>query len=178
MQSHKQSRTEHRQAQGPGRISFGIDWAKVVGAGFLGTAMGVSGMRPLGFDMPKLLGTVISADPNPAPDAMLFGTLWNFANGIAFAIIYAYILKALARQSTILTGFLLGLVLWLLSMSALPILMRNHPLVTSGKVEALTPFFLGAPLGWTLSIFVLIDHLVYGALVGLIYRHRERIGAS
>jgi F0F1-type ATP synthase membrane subunit c/vacuolar-type H+-ATPase subunit K len=108
--------------------------------------------------MPKLLGAVISADPNPAPDAMLFSTLWNFANGIAFAIIYAHILKALARQSTILTGFLLGLVMWLLSMSV--------------------ALFLGAPLGWTLSIFALIDHLVYGVLVGLIYRHRERIGAS
>lgn len=152
---------------------FVIAWPQIIGAGFLATAMGMNGMKPESLDMAKMLATLITRDPQLSPTSLLIGSLWNFANGIAFAIAYALVLKRLGRQSTVITGFWLGAVLWVLSMTAVPALVNTNPLVTSGKVQSPGMFLFGMQMGWAPSLFVLIDHLVYGLLVGVIYKHRD-----
>jgi hypothetical protein len=106
------------------------------------------------------------------PAALLVGTVWHCLNGIAFAAIYARILIAFRKQSTVGTGFLLGIALWILLMLALPILFNADPPVRSGEMPNPGVFLLHTGLGWTPAFFVLLDHLVYGLLVGVIYRHR------
>ena len=156
------------------RAHFVIAWPQIIGAGFLATAMGMNGMKPESLDMAKMLATLITRDPQLSPTTHLIGSLWNFANGIVFAIAYALVLKRLGRQSTIVTGFWLGTVLWVLSMTAVPALVNTNSLVTSGKVQSPGMFLFGMQLGWAPSLFVLIDHLVFGLLVGVLYKHRER----
>lgn len=129
-------------------------------------------MNSESLDMAKM-PTLITRDPQLSPMTLLIGTLGNFANGIAFAIAYAAVLKCLGRQSTIDTGFWLGTVLWIFSMTVLPVLVNTHPLVIFGKVQSPGLFLFGMQVGWTPSLFVLIDHLVYGLLVGVIYKRRE-----
>jgi hypothetical protein len=152
---------------------FAIDRAQVIGAGFIATAMGTSVLKTESLDIRGVLATMVTLiTPLDRPTALLVGTMWHFLNGIAFAAIYAKILIALRKQSTMSTGFWLGLALWILLMLTLPILFSADPSVRSGQMPNPGVFLLHTGMGWTPALFVLLDHLVYGLLVGIIYKHR------
>ena len=70
------------------------------------------------------------------------------------------------------TGLWLGLALWLLLMFTLPIMFSGDPAVRSGQMPNPGVFLLNTGMGWTPALFILLDHLVYGMLVGILYKHR------
>ena len=146
---------------------------QAIGAGFLAAAMGSSGAKAASsLDIRGLLGAAAAqAIPMSGPTALLVGTLWHFINGIVFALVYAAVLVVRQRQSTVPKGLALGLVLWLTAMVVLPLLMVMEPSVRSGRAPHPGFFLLGLGMGWTPALFVLLDHLVYGTLVGAIYKH-------
>ena len=139
-----------------------------MGAGFLATAMGMT-MGAKSVDLPATLGTL--ALPQGGPTALLAGTLWHYGNGILFTFVYAGVLLALGKQSTVRTGFWFGIALWTIAMLALPALTAAHPLVREGKADNPGVFLLGKGMGWTPSLFSLLDHLLYGVLAGVVYKH-------
>ena len=152
---------------------FAIDRAQVIGAGFIATAIGTSILKTESLDIRGVLATMVTLiTPLDRPRALLVGTVWHYLNGIAFAVIYAKVLIVLRKQSTVTTGFWLGLSLWILLMLALPILFNGDPSVRSGQMPNPGVFLLHTGMGWTPAFFVLLDHLVYGLLVGVIYKHR------
>jgi len=124
-------------------------------------------------DIRGILASVVTLiAPMDRPAALFAGTVWYCLNGIAFAAIYAKTLIALWKQSTVGTGFLLGVALWILFIFTLPILFSADPPVRSGELPNPGVFLLHTGMGWMSALFVLLDHLVYGLLVGVIYRHR------
>jgi hypothetical protein len=152
---------------------FAIDTARVIAAGFLATTLGTSVVKTESLDIRGILASIVTViAPMDRPAALLVGTVWHCLNGIVFAALYAKLLIALRKPSTVGTGFLLGVALWILLMLALPILFSADPPVRSGELPNPGVFLLHAGLGWTPAFFVLLDHLVYGLLVGVIYRHR------
>lgn len=165
--------SKKRIEHGRHECAFAIDRVKVMGAGFLATALGTSVVKTESLDIRGILATTVGliAPLNPST-ALLVGTVWHFLNGIVFAVIYAKALIALRKQSTMSTGFWLGLTLWFLVMLTLPILFSADPSVRSGQLPNPGMFLLHTGMGWTPASFVLLDHLVYGLLVGIIYKHR------
>jgi hypothetical protein len=152
---------------------FAIDTVRVMAAGFLATTLGTSVVKTESLDIRGILASIVTLiAPMDRPTALLVGTVWHCLNGIAFAAIYARILIALRKQSTVGTGFLLGVALWILLMLTMPILFNADPPVRSGEMPNPGVFLLHTGMGWTPAFFVLLDHLVYGLLVGVIYRHR------
>ena len=123
-------------------------------------------------DLPAVLGAI--ALPGGGPAAPLIGTLWHYGNGILFTLAYAGVLLALGKQSTVRTGFGFGVALWTAAMLSVPLLMDAHARVRSGGVENPGVFLLGGGTGWTPALFSLLDHLLYGILAGVIYKHSPR----
>jgi hypothetical protein len=164
----------HKQAvQVRSEDVFAIDINRVMAAGFLATTLGTSAVKAESLDIRGVLASIVTLiAPMDRPAALLVGTVWHCLNGIAFAAIYARILIAFRKQSTVGTGFLLGVALWILLMLTLPILFNADPPVRSGEIPNPGVFLLHTGLGWTPAFFVLLDHLVYGLLVGVIYQHR------
>ena len=156
---------------------FAIDRAQVIGAGFIATAMGTSVLKAESLEIRGILATMVTLiTPLDRPRALLVGTVWHYLNGIAFAVLYAKILIVLGKQSTVTTGFWLGLSLWMILMLMLPILFSGDPSVRSGQLPNPGAFLLNTGMGWTPAFFVLLDHLVYGLLVGILYKHHRLLG--
>jgi hypothetical protein len=169
----KHGRQKELVVPAPNQRAFAIDRAQVIGAGLIATAVGTSVLKTESLDIRGILATMVTLiTPLDRPTALLVGTMWHFLNGIAFAAIYAKILIALRKQSTVTTGFWLGLSLWILPMLTLPILFSWDPSVRSGQLPNPGVFLLHTGMGLTPAFFVLLDHLVYGLLVGVIYKHR------
>ena len=165
--SHKES------AQPRSEEVFAIDAARVMAAGFLATALGTNVVKAESLDIRGILASIVTLiAPMDRPAALLVGTVWHCLNGIAFAAIYAKLLIAVRKQSTVATGFLLGVALWILLMLTLPILFSADPPVRSGELPNPGIFLLHTGMAWAPAFFVLLDYLVYGLLVGVIYRHR------
>jgi len=86
---------------------FAIDLARVTAAGFLATTLGTSVFKTESLDIRGILGTIATLmTPMDQPTAFLVGTGWHCLNEIAFAAIYARILIAVRKQSTVITGVL------------------------------------------------------------------------
>lgn len=162
-----------------------LNWDLAFGAGFLGTAMGMRVMaldavamermglgRPIGHppDWVGLLGTLLV--PGGGPAAFWAGIVWHYANGVLFTFAYARLLLALRRQSSVAQGVLLGLVIWVAAMLLAPGVAALHDLIWARRIASPGPFLLALGKGWTPALFSLLDHLLYGAWVGAIYKHR------
>ena len=158
-----------------------------MGAGFLGTAMGMRVMMldeaamermrsggPAGHppDWVGLLGRLLV--PGGGDWAFWAGIGWHYLNGILFALLYATLLLAAARQSSAPAGAAFGLVVWLFAMLLAAPAAALHPLVRAGDIPRPGVFLLALGHGWTPGLFSLLDHLLYGTLLGTIYKHRPR----
>jgi hypothetical protein len=160
------------------RERLAVDVVGVVWAGFLATLAitivlyavpPVLGLPP--FDVAATLGTMVV--PRPGPLAWGLGMTWHFVNGVLFTLAYAAVLLAIGRQSTWRTGLALGAGLWLVGpMLAMPVLLRLHLLVRAGEMPNPGFFMLDMGYGWTPAAFDLAAHLLFGYLVGVVYKHR------
>lgn len=139
----------------------------IVLAGLLGTlamsvwfyfahAFGVARHNPGSY-----LGTLIFGVTRQAFAA---GLVFHFLIGVVAAWIYAAVMSALGIQGGVGWGMLFGAVHWLVVMSVLGVIAPLHPAVRSGQLE--NPGFFAWREGWTEPVGSLIDHLLFGAIVG------------
>ena len=126
-------------------------------------------------DLPLMLGTIVTADPDPARVA---GFAIHLAIGQCFALGYAAAF-ALVGQATWWGGGLLGLLHGAVALTVLvPLLAGVHPRMASHRAgPARTavlepPGLVGRNYGAETPAVAAAAHLVYGALLGLLLAAR------
>jgi hypothetical protein len=145
----------HKEAVQAGNEDvFAINTARVMGAGFLATTLGTSVVKSESLDIRGILASIVTLiAPMDRLAALFVGTVWHCLNGIVFAAIYARLLIALRKQSTVGTRVLLGVELWILLMLTLPILFSTAPPVRSADLPNPGVFLLHTSMGRIESLF-------------------------
>lgn len=151
-------------------------------SGFAGTTIMTTLMRTsqaLGLtriDLPLMLGVMVT--PN-RDRAKVYGVLIHLVNGWAFALFYASMFQYL-RRATWWLGLAVGAVhaLFVLVVG-LPVLPGLHPRMATDAtgpeptMELEPPGFLAMNYGRQTAIVTIAAHLVYGAIVGTLYRLKK-----
>ncbi|HEX5473060.1 MAG TPA: hypothetical protein VFX12_00245 [Vicinamibacterales bacterium] len=156
-----------------------MNFGGILLAGFAATILLttiMSASQGLGFtrmSMPFLLGTIFT----PGRDrAMVFGVAAHFVNGMVFALLYGAIFHELGWANTLL-GAAMGLVhgFFLLTIGML-ILPGIHPHMVSEYYGPTPnrllqpPGFLALHYGRGTPVSTLIAHVIYGAILGALYK--------
>jgi hypothetical protein len=121
-------------------------------------------------DLPFLLGTVLAAQRDRAK---LLGYLLHFGFGLAFALVYFGIFRAIGESGWAL-GAVFGLVHGLFAGTALVNIMlplvhprMGTPFTAAGETPLLEPpGFLLVNYGRRTALVTLVAHIAYGAIVG------------
>ncbi len=155
-----------------------VDWGSVLLWGFVATVFltgimsGSQGAHLTRMSIPYMLGTIFSTDRDRA---RLIGMLVHFANGWAFALLYAAAFEAWDRATWWL-GAGIGLVQAAFVLTAaMSILPGMHPRMageTSGPTptrQLEPPGFLALNYGVRTPIVIVLAHLAYGAILGTFY---------
>ncbi|MHB1005762.1 MAG: DUF6789 family protein [Chloroflexota bacterium] len=151
-------------------VSAASVWRGLI-AGFAGTVAmtlltyvaPLMGFPPM--DLPMMLGTMLFA-----PTVAFWpGLAVHFTIGLVLALGYALFFANLLPGRPWLRGALYGFVPWLLAMVVvMPMVGLVHPLVRAGMMP--NPGFFLVGMGTVLApIGSLLGHLVYGAVLGLVY---------
>ncbi|HEY9897873.1 MAG TPA: hypothetical protein V6D00_01715 [Pantanalinema sp.] len=152
----------------------------IVLAGLLGTlamttwfyfahAFGVARHNPGSY-----LGTLIFGVTRTA---FAVGLVFHFLIGVVAAWIYAALMSAWGIPGGVGWGMLFGVFHWLVVMGLLGVVAPLHPAIRSGRLE--NPGVFARREGWTESAGSLIDHLLFGAIVGgTLGIYRQHIGLS
>ena len=158
-----------------------MDWAGWALFGLIATAMltavmtvaQLAGVTRL--DLPLLLGTVATEDPDRARVA---GFFIHLTIGEAFALGYAATFALLGRAGWWLGG-LLGLVHVGVALTVLvPLLAGVHPRIASSRAGPRStavlepPGLLGLNYGQQTPIVAIVAHLVYGIALGVLLTAR------
>lgn len=141
-------------------------WAGAVGAGVMLVMMYAS--RLLGLvraDFPRYQGCIITRQEKGA-GTLLAGLAFHLVMGAVLATGYAVIFSLLGRDEW-WVGMGIAFVHWLAAGSALPAMDGMNPCVRAGHIQPFGAF--GRNYGGMMIIGFLMGHLVYGALVGLLY---------
>ena len=150
-------------------------WSSLAG-GFLGTLVlatmlrAASELRFTRMDLPFLLGTSVTENRRRAK---VYGYLFVFALGLAFAIVYGVCFEAIGRSGWWL-GALVGALHALFTSTVLvnvllPILHRHigTPETAADEIALLEPpGFLMLNYGRNTFLVTLAAHMMYGAIVG------------
>ena len=122
-------------------------------------------------DLPLLLGTVVTENPDRARVA---GFFIHLAIGEGFALGYAASFALLGRATWWLGG-LLGLLHAAVALTVLvPLLAGVHPRIASERAGPSTtavlepPGLLGLNYGWQTPMVAIAAHLVYGIALGVL----------
>ena len=140
----------------------------------LGSIMAISqGVGLTRISIPFILGTWLTADRYKA---MWIGFFLYFGTGWVFATLYALVFQDYGHVNWII-GAVCGLLHGIFVLTVmLPLLPGLHPRMASEKqgptpTRALQPpGFLALHYGKQTPIVTLIAHIVYGAVMGLLYR--------
>ncbi|MGH2781987.1 MAG: hypothetical protein ACRDLA_11395 [Thermoleophilaceae bacterium] len=154
-----------------------MDWSGWAVFGLLATAVLTAVMTAAQLagrtrlDIPLLLGTMLTADPDRARVA---GFFVHLANGQAFAFGYAAVFAVLGFSS-IWLGAVLGLVHALVALLViLPLLPGIHPRLASDRAgpdsRAILepPGLLALNYGTETPVVAIAAHVAYGAALGLL----------
>jgi hypothetical protein len=124
-------------------------------------------------DLPLVLGTLFTADPDRA---RIVGFFVHLAAGQAFALGYAATF-ALLGQATWWIGALLGLVHVAVALTViLPLLPGVHPRMASTRAGPASravlepPGLLGLNYGIQTPAVAIVAHVVYGTVLGLLLK--------
>lgn len=152
-------------------------------AGFIATIVLTTMMaasQALGFtrmSLPYLIGTVMTANRDRA---MLLGTIAHLLNGWMIAVLYALVFEDLHRVAWWMGG-LIGLVHGLFVLVVImPLFPSIHPRMVSEYFgpkpnrELEPPGFMALHYGRATPVVSLVAHLIYGALIGLLYQLAPR----
>jgi len=156
-----------------------VNWESALLSGFLGTIAlttimaGSQSLRLTRMNVPFMIGTIFTPDRDKAK---LIGIVVHFLNGWWITLIYAALFQEWGYASWWL-GAILGLVhalfLLVVIMPAVPGL---HPrMATEHRGPTPTkqlepPGFLALNYGHRTPLSIVLAHLVYGAIVGALYR--------
>ena len=158
-----------------------MDWSGWAIFGLIATAILTAAMTAAqlaGFtrlDLPLLLGTSITTDPDRA---RVFGFFIHLVNGQGFALGYTAAFAALGR-ATVWTGALLGLVHGVVALTVIiPLLVGVHPRLASPRaglgagpvIEP--PGLLALNYGRETPLVTIVAHVAYGAALGLLLHPR------
>ena len=158
-----------------------MDWSGWAVFGFLATtaltavmiAAQMAGLTRL--DLPLVLGTLVTGDPDRARVA---GFFIHLAVGQGFALGYATIF-ALLHQATWWLGALLGILhVGVALMVLLPLLPGVHPRMASHRAGPAStavlepPGLLALNYGVQTPVVAIVAHLVYGMVLGLLLQSR------
>lgn len=126
-------------------------------------------------DLPLVLGTVVTADPDRA---RVFGFVIHLAVGQGFALGYAATFDLLDRATWWLGG-LLGLLHVAVALTVLlPLLPGVHPRMASHRAGPRStavlepPGLLGLNYGIQTPLVAVVAHLSYGIMLGLLLKAR------
>lgn len=126
-------------------------------------------------DLPLVLGTVVTADPDRA---RVFGFFIHLAVGQGFALGYAATFDLLDRATWWLGG-LLGLLHVAVALTVLlPLLPGVHPRMASHRAGPRStavlepPGLLGLNYGIQTPLVAIVAHLSYGIMLGLLLKAR------
>ncbi|HUJ26730.1 MAG TPA: hypothetical protein VLW85_11975 [Myxococcales bacterium] len=156
-----------------------MSWPLTLLAGFAGTLVltsleaGAQQLRLTRMSIPYLLGAAIT----PSRDrAKVVGFFTHLVNGQLFALLYVAIFHATGAAG-ILRGALLGFLhAWVVLLVVVPLLPSIHPRMASlhqGPTELRQlepPGPLALYYGFSTPLTVLVAHVVFGAVVGGLYR--------
>lgn len=150
----------------------GVNVIRALAGGFVGTVAFTMLLYvgPLmGFpkmDLMTMLGTMFVSDPSAA---FVPGLIMHFMIGLILSLGYAFLFVRLLPGDPWLRGALYGLVPWLMAMViVMPMMALVHPMVRAGAIPA--PGFFLAAMGTVMApLGSLIGHLLYGAVLGVVY---------
>ncbi len=158
-----------------------MDWSGWAIFGLIATAVLTAAMiaaQLAGFtrlDLPLILGTLITPDPDRA---RVFGFFIHLVNGQGFALGYAAAFAALGR-ATVWMGALLGLVHAVVALTVIiPLLVGVHPRLASARAGLSTgpvlepPGLLALNYGRETPVVTTVAHVAYGAARGLLLHPR------
>jgi hypothetical protein len=135
--------------------------AVMTGLMYMARAMGMP------MDMPRMLGLMFSGPEN---SGMVYGLgmVVHFMMGAIFAIIYALVFNLLGVDPSWLWGGVLGAVHGVVAGVSLGMMPLMHPRMGPGK-ELPSPGMFGKDLGTMVPMGVIMLHVVFGIVVGIIY---------
>ena len=113
--------------------------------------------------------------PSGGPAAFLVRIAWHVVNGMLYVPMYVAVVAALGKQSTVWTGAVFGVALWLVGpMLLIPVLLNLISAAGSGELANPGIFMQNLGLG-VLPCFVdLGAHLAHGLVAGALYKHALR----
>lgn len=149
-----------------------MDWGSAIIAGIIATAvmtvlmyMGKAMGMPM--DMPRMLGLMFT-EPGNGGMVYTLGMVAHFMMGIIFAIIYALLFEVFGISANWLWGALFGAVHGTVAGMAFGMMPAMHPRMGEGQ-ELAAPGYFGTNYGSMVPMGVIILHIVFGILVGIIY---------
>jgi hypothetical protein len=161
-------------------------WWQAIVAGFVATVVMTALMRmgaSMGMtrmDMAEMLGSMLRRD---SEGARRIGTPIHFVNGLVFGLVYGVVWWALGPEpaSAWWIGLVFGAVHAVVAMVMMPVMSAMHPRVRAGAAAVqpgegpagevvLPPFgFGGTGFGSMTPVGILMGHLVFGLVWGLVF---------
>lgn len=149
-----------------------MDWGSAILAGVVATAamtvlmyMGKAMGMPV--DMPRMLGSMVVDSEGGA--VVVIGLIIHFMMGVVFAMVYALLFDAFDIDPSWLWGALFGAVHGVAAGMAMGMMPAMRPRMGAGKALP-APGFFGRNLGAMVPVGFIALHVVFGAIVGGIYR--------
>lgn len=151
-----------------------IDWWQAIWAGAAGGAAMIAVMtmarKALGLpvaSMPRYEGGIITGS-NKGIASMAAGLMMHLIVSALIAPFYAWAFAEISGRATWRLGIIAGLVHWLIAGFIVPLMDRMNPCVQDGRIQAFGLF--GSNYSGSMVVGYLIGHLVYGAVVGWLYK--------
>jgi uncharacterized membrane protein YagU involved in acid resistance len=149
-----------------------MDWGSAILAGMVGmTAMTIlmymGKAMGMPMDMPRMLGSMV-VDPEGGT-AVVIGLIIHFMMGVVFAIVYALLFDAFGIDPSWLWGALFGAAHGVAAGMAMGMMPAMRPRMGAGKALS-APGFFGRNLGAMVPVGFIALHVIFGAVVGGIYR--------
>lgn len=166
----------HRSSQGSGRPfdAVGLVAGALVGTSVMTVLMETAQARRLTrMSLPYILGTMIT---ERRPLIRVCGSLFHLLNGLVFGSVYAVVFERLKRSGP-LTGAAIGALHGATALVCIiPVVQEVHPRMSeedegpdpTPMLQA--PGFLALNYGIQTPAGAMAAHLVYGAIVGAMYR--------
>ncbi len=145
-----------------GAIVWGVVAALVMwGFMTMGQRMGMTHM-----DLPNLLGSMFAEPRTSTSQGIGLGI--HLTIGALLAISWAYTTALFAWPATWLSAMVWAMFVSLLAILLISSMMIFHPKIRAGAPEVSGP--AGADLGATTTAIIVVAHLLYGFVLGLMYQ--------
>lgn len=149
-----------------------MDIVSAIIAGLVATAIMTATMymgRAMGMpmDMPRMLGLMFTGPGNTGMVYTL-GLIVHFMMGAIFGIIYALVFNIVGVDASWLWGAILGALHGVVAGVAFGMMPMMHPRMGDGQVLD-PPGMFGKDYGPMVPVGVIILHVIFGLVVGLLY---------